>query len=95
VTSRSGHQGIYAAHVNVETAHALALCSLLKRVLNSSAIAAYTNLPLLLVPLLTTRTLHHEAEDIHCAQANKLPSMPPLVNITLLRFELWIECWHR
>ena len=70
-TSHSGRQGIWAAHVDVETAHAATLRSLLKRVLTSSAITSYTNLPLLLVPLLTARTLQREAEDIHAARAKQ------------------------
>ncbi len=66
-----GRQGIWAAHVVVETLQAPILRSLLKRALKSSAVKAYTNLPLLLVPLLTPKTLFREAEDIHFARSQQ------------------------
>ena len=68
---KTGRQGTWAAHVDVETSQALVLKSLFKRALKSSAVKAYTNLPLLLVPVLTVKTLSQEADDILFAQAQQ------------------------
>jgi len=54
---QSGCQGLWAIHVDVETSQALSLCLLLKRALKSLAIKAFTNLPLLLVPISMAKTL--------------------------------------
>jgi len=68
-SSKSGRQGLWAIHVDVETSQALSLRSLLKRALKSSAVKAFTNLPLLLVPILTAKTLGHDADNIHFARS--------------------------
>jgi len=50
---KSGHQGLYALHIDVKMATTLGMKSLIKKALKSTVIKAYMNLPLLLVPVLT------------------------------------------
>jgi len=56
--------------VDVETSMALCMKSLLKKALKSPMLKAYTNLPFLLVPVLTYKTPQSDQDDINhaCAQ---------------------------
>jgi len=54
----------WAIHVDVIAEIALTSKALLKRVLASTPIRSYTNLPLLLVPVLTKKTPNSESDDI-------------------------------
>jgi len=65
---KSARQGLYALHVDVETEMALRMKSLLKKALKSPAVKAFTNLPLLLVPVLTYKTPQSDRDDIDHAR---------------------------
>jgi len=64
---KSERQGLYALHVDVETVVALRMKSLLKKALKSPTVKAFTNLPLLLVPILTYKTPQSDRDDINHA----------------------------
>jgi len=66
---KSERQGLYALHVDVETSMALCMKSLIKKALKSPAMKAYTNLPFLLVPILTYKTPQSDRDDIDHARA--------------------------
>jgi len=53
---KSSHQGLYALHIDIKTVAALGIKSLIEKALKSTVIKAYTNLPLLLVLVLTYKT---------------------------------------
>jgi len=57
----------WAIHVDAIVEIALTSKALLKKALASSWIHSYTNVPLLLVPILTKKTPNSEADDIKCA----------------------------
>jgi len=59
--------GLYALHVDVETFVAMRMKSLLKKALKSPLVKAFTNLPLLLVPVLTYKTPQSDRDDINHA----------------------------
>jgi len=61
---KSGCQGLYALHIDVEMAMALGMKSLIKKALKSPVVKAYTNLPLLLVPVLTYKTPQSDQDNI-------------------------------
>jgi len=64
LTRKKERQGLWAVHIKVETLMALCMKLLVKKALHSPAIKAYTNLPLLLVPLLTYKTTKCDCDDI-------------------------------
>jgi len=66
---KSERQGLYAVHVDVETSMALCMKSLIKKALKSPSMKAYSNLPFLLVPILTYKAPQSDRDDIDHARA--------------------------
>jgi len=66
---KTERQGLYVIHVDVETSMALSMKSLIKKALKSPSLQTYTNLPFLLVPVLTYKTPQSDRDDIAHARA--------------------------
>ncbi len=65
----SQQQGLWALHIDMEMATAFWMKSLIRHTLKSPQFKNYTNLPLLLVSLLTKKMPQSDQDDIHHARA--------------------------
>jgi len=76
---RGNRKGLYAIHVDVETSMALSMKSLIKKALKSPMLKAYTNLPFLLVLILTYKTPQSDRDDIDHARAQHQAAQKAMV----------------